>query len=125
MRSLGLRLAALVVLALPLLADDATTTLRIEVKTLKDRPIDRASVVLDFLEGRSVAKLGRKVRKHWEMRTNQDGIAKLPPIPQGKVRVQVIAQGYQTFGQVYDLSEEEKTLEIKLNPPQSQFSVHQ
>jgi hypothetical protein len=130
MRSLWIRLAAVVVLGLPLLApsvraEDANTTLRIEVKTLKDRPIERASVVLDFLEGRSVAKLGRKVRRHWETRTNQDGVAKLPPIPQGKIRVQVIATGYQTFGQVYDISEEEKTLEIKLNPPQSQFSVHQ
>jgi len=130
MRSLWIRLAAVVVLGLPLVApparaEDANTTLRIEVKTLKDRPIERASVVLDFLEGRSVAKLGRKVRRHWETRTNQDGVAKLPPIPQGKIRVQVIASGYQTFGQVYDISEEEKTLEIKLNPPQSQFSVHQ
>jgi len=118
---LSLPLAA----ALPLLADPPMTTLRVEVKTLKERPIERASVVLDFIEGRSVVKLGKKIRTHWETRTNQDGVAKLPPIPQGKVRVQVIAKGYQTFGQVYDVGEEEKTIEIKLNPPQSQFSVHQ
>lgn len=111
--------------ALPTWADDPMTTLRIEVKTLKDRPIERASVVLDFVEGRSIAKFGKKIRTHWETRTNQDGVAKLPPIPQGKVRVQVIAKGYQTFGNVYEVSEEEKTIEIKLNPPQSQYSVHQ
>jgi hypothetical protein len=118
-------LLSLPLAALPLLADPPMTTLRIEVKTLKERPIERASVVLDFIEGRSVVKLGKKIRTHWETRTNQDGVAKLPPIPQGKVRVQVIAKGYQTFGQVYDVGEEEKTIEIKLNPPQSQFSVHQ
>jgi hypothetical protein len=37
----------------------------------------------------------------------------------------IIAKGYQTFGQDYELNEEEKTIEIKMNPPQSQYSVHQ
>ena len=68
-----------------------------------DKPIDRASVIVDFVEGRSVVKLGKKNMTHWEMRTNQEGIAKLPTLPQGKVRVQVIAKSYQTFGQVYEL----------------------
>ncbi|MCC6363922.1 MAG: carboxypeptidase regulatory-like domain-containing protein [Bryobacterales bacterium] len=118
-------LAAMLALTVPLFADEPETKLRVEVKTLKGRPIDRASVVLDFVEGRSVAKFGKKVRTHWETRTNQDGVAKLPPIPQGKIRIQVIAKGYQTSGNVYDVSEEEKTIEIRLNPPQSQYSVHQ
>ncbi len=106
-------------------ADDPTTTLRIEVKTLKDKPIDRAAVTVDFVEGRSVAKLGKKNRRHWETRSNQEGVVKLPPIPQGKVRIMVHARGYQTYGEVYDLNEEEKTIEIKMNPPQSQYSAHQ
>jgi hypothetical protein len=119
-------LVALLGLAVPALwADPPMTTLRIEVKTFKDKPIDRASVVLDFVEGRSIAKFGKKIRTHWETRTNQEGVAKLPPIPQGKVRVQVYAKGYQTFGQVYEVDEEEKTIEVKLNPPQSQYSAHQ
>ena len=101
------------------------TTLRVEIKTLKEKPIDRASVVLDFVEGRSIAKLGKKNRTHWETRTNQEGVAKLPPIPQGKVRIQVIAKGYQTYGHVYELDQDEQTVEIKMNPPQAQFSVHQ
>lgn len=116
---------ALLLAVCPLMADPAMTTLRIEVKTMKDRPVERASVVLDFVEGRSVAKFGKQIRKHWETRTNQEGVAKLPSIPQGKVRVQVIAKGYQTFGQIFDVTEEEKTIEVKLNPPQSQYSVHQ
>jgi hypothetical protein len=52
-------------------------------------------------------------------------VARIPSIPQGKVRIQVIAKGYQTFGQVFDVNEEEKTIEVKLNPPQPQFSAHQ
>lgn len=101
------------------------TALRVEVLTQKERPIERASVVVDFVEGRSIAKFGKKIRTHWETRTNQEGIAKLPPVPQGKVRIQVIAKGYQTFGEIFDVNEEEKTITIKLNPPQAQYSVHQ
>ena len=53
------------------------------------------------------------------------GLAKIPPVPQGAIQVQVIAKGFQTFGQVFDVAEEQKTIEIKLNPPQAQYSSHQ
>ena len=53
------------------------------------------------------------------------GEAKVPEIPQGEIRIQVIAKGFQTFGQIFDVTEEEKTIEIKLNPPQQQYSSHQ
>jgi hypothetical protein len=98
------------------------TRLRIEVKSIYGKPIERASVVVRFVEGRSVVKFGRKIITNWELRTNQEGVAKIPPIPQGKIRIQVIARGYQTFGQIFEIEEEEKTVEIKLNPPQAQHS---
>ena len=107
------------------LSADDTTQLKVEVKTLGDKPIERASVIIDFVEGRSIVKMGKKNMTHWEIRTNQEGIAKLPKMPQGKVRVQVIAKSYQTYGQVYELDAPEKTLVIKLNPPQQQYSAHQ
>lgn len=99
--------------------------LRIEVKSLSDKPVERASVVVRFVEGRSVAKFGKKIITNWETRTNQEGVVRIPSIPQGKVRIQVIAKGYQTFGQIFDVNEEEKTIEVKLNPPQPQFSAHE
>lgn len=111
--------------ALPLLADKELTNLTIEVKTLQGKPIDRASVVVRFVEGRSIKKFGKSIRTNWELRTNQQGMVKIPPIPQGKILIQVIAKGFQTFGQTYLIEEEEKTIEIKLNPPQPQYSVHQ
>jgi hypothetical protein len=112
--------------ALPALpADPPMTRLRVEVKTLGGRPVERASVVVRFDEGRSAIKFGKKIITNWEVRTNSEGWVKVPAIPQGKIRVQVIAKGYQTYGQTYDVAEEEKTLEIKLNPPQPQYSVHQ
>ena len=102
-----------------------TTKLRIEVRTLEDKPVERASVLVKFVEGRSIVKLGKKIRTSWELKTNQEGVASIPPIPQGQILVQVYAKGYQTFGQKFDVKEEEKTLEVKLKPPQSQYSAHQ
>jgi hypothetical protein len=112
-------------LCLPLRADAPMTRIRIEVKSLHDKPIDRASVVVRFVEGRSVIKLGKKDITTWEVRTNQEGVARIPSIPQGKIRIQVIAKGYQTFGKIFEITVPEKTIEIKLNPPQAQYSVHQ
>jgi hypothetical protein len=117
-------LAALLAVTLPLAVADEMTRIKVEVRTRGNRPIDRAAVVVDFVEGRSIAKLGKKVMTHWEVRTNQEGVAKVPALPQGKVRIQVIAKGYQTFGQTYEINEEEKTISITLNPPQPQYSAH-
>ena len=75
-------------------------------------------------QGHSVVKLGKAIRTTFELRSNQEGEARIPSIPQGKILVQVIAKGYQTFGQTFDVTEEEKTLEITLNPPQQQYTAH-
>ena len=117
---------ALFAAALPVLADPPMTKIRVEVrKAMNDKPVERASVVVKFVEGRSVVKLGKKIMTSYQMRTNQDGIASIPAIPQGKIQIQVIAKGFQTFGQIFEIGEEEKTVEIKLKDPQPQFSVHQ
>jgi len=115
---------ALLLLATTARAADMTQ-INIVVKTPTGKPVDRASVVVRFIEGRSVVKLGKSIRTTFEMRTNQEGEVKIPEIPQGKIRVQVIAKGYQTYGVIHDIEEPEKTLEIKLNPPQQQYSSHQ
>ena len=108
---------------MPLGAADMTK-IRVEVRTLGGKPVDRASVRIQFVEGRSVTKLGKKIIKSWEMRTNQDGVAKIPELPQGKMLVQVTAKGYQTYGETVDVNEEQKTIEVKLKPPQPQYSAH-
>lgn len=119
MRALILSLALLA----PMLAADLTT-LTISVHSLGGRPIESASVIVKFVKGRSKTKFGKKIRTEWELRTNQQGMVKIPPIPQGTILVQVIAKDYQTFGQNFDVDQEEQTLDIKLNPPQPQYSAH-
>ncbi len=110
-------------LAVPVLAVEMTK-IQVKVTNLDGKPIDRASVIVRFVSGHSVVKLGKGIITHWGMRTNQEGVAKIPALPQGKFQVQVIAKGYQTFGDSFEVDEPEKTLEVKLNPPQPQYSAH-
>ena len=123
MRRLLLFLAVTLLTSLPLLAGDLTK-LKIVVTTHSGRPVQRADVIVRF-GGRSVVKLGKMVRTTWEMRSTQEGVADIPEMPKGKIRVQIIAKGYQTFGQTFDVDEDQRTIQIKLNPPQQQYSSHE
>ena len=116
-------IAPLLLSLLPLAAADVTT-LQIVVTNQDGKPIDNASVVVKFKGGHKVEHFGLNLRTEWELKTSQEGIAKVPSIPQGKILIQVIAKNYQTFGDTYDVREEEKTIEIKLNRPQSQYTAH-
>ena len=109
---------------MPVFAGHPMTHLTIVVKNADGKPVDNAGVIVRFVKGHSIVKLGKSIRKEWELRTNQEGTVRLPSIPQGTIQIQVIAKNYQTFGKVFDVDEEEKTLEIKLNPPQPQYSAH-
>ena len=123
--SLCLLVSALFAGAVALQGQTPMTKLTLQVTNDSDRPVDRASVIVRFIEGRDYLKLGKHIRTTYELRTNQEGAATIPPIPQGKILVQIIAKGYQTFGQTFEVTEEEKTIEIKLNPPQKQYSAHE
>jgi hypothetical protein len=102
----------------------AMTKLNVHVTTQGGKPIDHADVVVKFVSGRSLIELGRKITTSWEMRTNQEGVAKVPELPQGTILIQVIATGYQTFGQTFEVNALAKTIEVKLNSPQEQYSAH-
>ena len=124
MRMRMLLLPALAAWAMSLSGAAPMTRLTVVVTSEGGRPVDRAGVRVVFVEGRSYVKLGKKIKTSWELRTNQEGQAKIPAIPQGKILIQVIARNYQTYGQTFDVDQEEKTIEIKLNPPQSQYTAH-
>ena len=93
------------------------TKLTIQVFNQNNEPVDRAAVIVKPMKG-------KRVVRSYELRTSQQGTAPLPPIRGGTFLVQVIAKGYQTHGEKYTITEPEKTIEIRLKPPQEQFSVH-
>jgi hypothetical protein len=104
--------------------DSPKSTVFVEVTNQFDKPVENATVVLDFLGSHQIAKLGKRKATHWEVHTNQEGVAHFPPVPYGTIQLQVITKKYQTFGNKFELDADEKKIEVKLNPPQGQYSVH-
>jgi hypothetical protein len=98
------------------------TKLTVQVNAVDTgKPIDRASVIVRFRHGLNPVKM-KKIITNWETKTSQQGTVTIPEIPMGEVTIQVIAQHYQTFGDVFELTMPEQTVAIKLNPPQAQYS---
>jgi hypothetical protein len=85
------------------------------------KPIDRASVIVKFRHGLNPVKM-KKMITNWETKTSQQGTVAIPEMPMGEVTIQVIAEHYQTFGDVFQLTMPDQTITIKLNPPQPQYS---
>lgn len=113
--------ASLLLFALTLSAGSGTR-LTVQVNAIDTgKPIDRASVIVKFRHGLNPVKM-KKIITNWETKTSQMGSVTIPEIPMGEVTIQVIAQHYQTFGDVFQLTMPEQTVAIKLNPPQAQYS---
>jgi 5-hydroxyisourate hydrolase-like protein (transthyretin family) len=106
--------------ALTLTAADPTILTVHVTSALSGKPVDRASVIVRFKEGLGVNL--KKIQTSWETKTNQDGNVTLPSMPQGKIQIQIIASNYQTFGDMFVTDKPAQTIEIKLNPPQPQYS---
>jgi 5-hydroxyisourate hydrolase-like protein (transthyretin family) len=94
---------------------------RIEVTVLKafnGKPIENAAVIFHPIEG-------DKDKGVLELKTNEDGKAIIDVIPIGDtVRLQVIANGYQTYGQDYKIDKAEVTMEVKMKRPGAQYSTY-
>ena len=59
-----------------------------------------------------------------ELKTDPEGKANFDGIPYGMLRVQVLAPGFQTFGEDYDIEKAKTEITIKLKRPQGQYSVY-
>ncbi|MBI4442078.1 MAG: carboxypeptidase regulatory-like domain-containing protein [Acidobacteria bacterium] len=111
-------------LALTCLAAEEEETTRLTVRVVSetnDKPVNDAHVVVHFVTART---LRRDKRTSWEAKTNQRGMLVLTQIPYGAVKVQVVARGYQTHGEQYELSKPEQELTIKLKLPAEQVSAY-
>jgi len=78
------------------------------------KPIDSASVYVRYVEEH---KHGRDKKIEMNLKTNQSGVCHVPVIPPGKFVVQVIADGWKTYGEYYDVNETEQTININLVRP--------
>jgi len=96
-------------------SEPTTTRLKIRVTDKNGKPVGNASVYIRFHEGGGL--LHRDKLVELDLKTNQDGSVKVPPVPQGKIMIQIIATGWHTFGQWYDVQKEEEAISIQLAPP--------
>ena len=90
---------------------------------LKDdngKPVRNAAVILH-----PVAEHGKQSRGGFELKTNSEGKTESDGIPYGMLRVQVIAHGFQTFGQDYTINQPQHELVIRLKRPQGQYSIYE
>jgi hypothetical protein len=71
-----------------------------------------------------VAEHGKQSRGGFELKTNSEGKTESDGIPYGMLRVQVIAHGFQTFGQDYTINQPQQELVIRLKRPQGQYSIY-
>jgi hypothetical protein len=112
-----------VLLSLTVIGISAANTTRIHIHVVNDlgKPVGNAEVIVKFLQAPNLIRVKRK--ESWELRTTQEGTVSLPSVPQGKVQIQINARNYQTFGEIYDILVDEKTVEIQLKPPQEQYSA--
>jgi hypothetical protein len=91
------------------------TRLTIEVTGGDDnKPMAEASVYVRFYQDRKAQK-GKTVELN--LKTNQEGVARSPDVPQGKILVQVIAPGWKSYGEWFDVQEAERTVQITLMHP--------
>jgi hypothetical protein len=92
-----------------------TVKLKIQVSTNKDKPVGNASVYVRFNQSGGVFHHDKLAELN--LKTNQDGSVKVPEIPQGQIMIQVIAPGWHTFGQWFDVEKDEDLIKITLEPP--------
>jgi hypothetical protein len=89
------------------------------VKDDSGKPVRNAAVIMH-----PVNPKGKQSRGGIELKTDLDGKANFDGAPLGMLRVQVLASGFQTFGEDYDVEKPKMEITIRLKRPQGQFSVY-
>jgi hypothetical protein len=93
-------------------------TARIEVTVLRDvnaKPIENAAVIFHLV--------GEK--GNMELKTNEDGKAVIDVLPLGgNVRLQIIAKGFQTYGEDFKIDKAELAIGVKMKRPGEQYSIY-
>jgi hypothetical protein len=92
--------------------DPNTTRLKIVVRSSDDKPVGNASVYVRFNEGGGF--MHKDKLAELSFKTNDDGTVKVPPVPIGKILIQVVGKGIHTYGKWYDIGKNPDTIEIKL-----------
>jgi hypothetical protein len=97
--------------------DSSSKTVRLTIAVTGGegkQAVDNASVYVRYVQERKIVK-----DKNIEMnlKTNMSGVCHVPEIPKGKFMIQVIADGWKTYGEYFDVNQDEQTINIALVRP--------
>ena len=94
----------------------ATPTLRLTIEVTggdANKPIENASVYVKTLEQHLI----KDKKSEINVKTNQGGIAHIPESPTGRVLIQVVADGWKTYGHWHDITDQQQVIKVHLDRP--------
>lgn len=95
--------------------NDFQTRITIEVTGgEKETPVENASVYVKYIEEH---KIKRDKKLELNVKTNRDGVAHVPDAPMGRVLIQVLAEGWKSYGRWFDITDPKQTIKIHLERP--------
>ena len=68
---------------------------------------------------------GKQERGGIELKTDPEGKANYDGVPYGKMRIQVLAPGFQTYGDDYEVSQPTMDVTVKMKRPGKQYSIYE
>jgi len=80
----------------------------------KETPVENASVYFKYVEEHAIRK-NKKLELN--VKTNREGVAHVPDAPLGRVLVQVLAEGWKSYGRWFDITDPKQTIKIHLERP--------
>jgi hypothetical protein len=111
--------AVAVLLVAGAMAEDQSSDLKfLVIRDYSGKPVRNASVVMHPIDKEGKQKGGL------QLKTGPDGRTGFEGVPYGKLRIQVLAQGFQTYGEDYDINQPTTEITIRLKRPQTQYSIY-
>ena len=89
------------------------------LKDANGKPLRNASVVMH-----PVGKSGKQSRGGLELKCDAEGKASFDGVPYGKLRIQVLAPGFQTYGEDFDIDKPVEEITVKMKRPTEQYSIY-
>ncbi len=90
------------------------------VRDENGKPIRNAAVVLHPVDDH-----GKQERGGLELKTDAEGKTGYDGVPYGKLRIQVLAHGFQTYGDDYEVNEPSMDITVKMKRPAGQYSIYE
>jgi hypothetical protein len=89
------------------------------VKATNGKPVENAAVIFHPIKnGKDEGGL--------ELKTNEEGKVSIDVIPIGDtVRLQILASGFQTYGEDYEITTDTKDITVKMKHPDRQYSIYE